>query len=67
MVTRRTGYSGASGIGRLISHLGTFVVVSALAGVLIAGLTLPFVGSFGLLLVVLLLPGMILGRWLYST
>lgn len=48
MVTGRTGYSGASGIGRLISHLGTFVVISALAGVLIAGLTLPFVGSFGL-------------------
>jgi len=48
MVTGRTGYSGASGVGRLISHLGTFVMVSALAGVLIAGLTLPFVGSFGL-------------------
>ena len=48
MVSGRTGYSGASGAGRLISHLGTFVMVSALAGVLIAGLTLPFVGSFGL-------------------
>ncbi|MBS2962752.1 transglycosylase domain-containing protein [Actinocrinis puniceicyclus] len=48
MVTGRTGYSGASGVGRLISHLGTFVMVSALAGVLLAGLTLPFVGSFGL-------------------
>ncbi|WP_326855795.1 transglycosylase domain-containing protein [Actinocrinis sp.] len=49
MATGRTGYySGASGVGRLISHLGTFVVISALAGVLIAGLTLPFVGSFGL-------------------
>ena len=31
-----------------MSHFGTFVVVSALAGVLVAGLTLPFVGSFGL-------------------
>jgi 4-hydroxybenzoate polyprenyltransferase len=26
-----------------------------------------FVGSIGLLLIVLLIPGMILGRWLYST
>jgi 4-hydroxybenzoate polyprenyltransferase len=26
-----------------------------------------FVGSFGLLLAILLIPGMILGRWLYST
>jgi membrane peptidoglycan carboxypeptidase len=48
MVTGRSGYSGASGAGRLISHLGTFVMVSALAGVLMAGLTLPFVGSAGL-------------------
>ncbi len=48
MATGRNGYSGLSGAGRLISHLGTFVMISALAGVLIAGLTLPFVGSVGL-------------------
>jgi membrane peptidoglycan carboxypeptidase len=48
MVTGRTGYSGASGAGRLISHLATFAMVSALAGVLVAGLTLPFMGSVGL-------------------
>ncbi len=48
MATGRNGYAGASGLGRLISHLGTFVVISGLAGVLLAGLTLPFVGSFGL-------------------
>jgi membrane peptidoglycan carboxypeptidase len=48
MVTGRSGYSGASGAGRLISHLASFVMVSSLAGVLMAGLTLPFVGSAGL-------------------
>jgi membrane peptidoglycan carboxypeptidase len=37
-----------SGAGRLISHLVTFATVSALAGVLLAGLTLPFVGTAGL-------------------
>jgi membrane peptidoglycan carboxypeptidase len=48
MVKARTGYSGVSGAGRLISHLVTFLLVSALAGVLLAGLTLPFVGTAGL-------------------
>ncbi|HZZ78291.1 MAG TPA: UbiA family prenyltransferase [Gemmataceae bacterium] len=35
--------------------------------VLDALLASAFVGSFGLLLVILLIPGIILGRWLYST
>jgi 4-hydroxybenzoate polyprenyltransferase len=35
--------------------------------VLDALLASAFVGSFGLLLAVLLIPGIILGRWLYST
>ena len=35
--------------------------------VLDALLASAFIGSFGLLLAVLLIPGMILGRWLYST
>jgi membrane peptidoglycan carboxypeptidase len=48
MVTPRSGYAGVTGAGRLISHLVTFIVISALAGVLIAGLTLPFVGTVGL-------------------
>lgn len=48
MVTARTGYSGASGAGRLIAHLVSFVLVSALAGILLAGLSLPMVGTAGL-------------------
>ncbi len=35
--------------------------------VLDAILVSAFVGSFGLLLAVLLIPGMIVGRWVYST
>jgi hypothetical protein len=35
--------------------------------VLDALLASAFVGSVGLLLAVLLIPGIILGRWLYST
>jgi membrane peptidoglycan carboxypeptidase len=48
MAIARTGYSGVAGAGRLISQLVTFLVVSSLAGVLLAGLALPFVGSAGL-------------------
>ncbi|HEV2640514.1 MAG TPA: transglycosylase domain-containing protein [Actinocrinis sp.] len=48
MVKARTGYSGVIGAGRLISQLVTFLVVSSLAGVLLAGVALPFVGSAGL-------------------
>jgi membrane peptidoglycan carboxypeptidase len=48
MATGRVNYSGASGLGRLISHLATFTMVSALAGVLLAGLALPLVGTAGL-------------------
>ena len=48
MVTARSGYRGVVGAGRFISQLVTFIVVSTLAGVLLAGLALPFVGSAGL-------------------
>jgi 4-hydroxybenzoate polyprenyltransferase len=45
------------------------VIKRAVLGLVIldALLASAFVGSFGLLLVVLLIPGIILGRWLYST
>ena len=42
------GTSTIGGAGLLLSNLGTFVIVSALAGVLLAGLALPVVGSLGL-------------------
>jgi membrane peptidoglycan carboxypeptidase len=41
-------YSGLGGIGRLAAHLGTFVVISSLAGLLIAGLVLPASATVGL-------------------
>ena len=41
-------YSGLGGIGRLAAHLGTFVVISSLAGLLIAGLVLPVSATVGL-------------------
>ncbi len=45
------------------------VIQRAVLGLVIldALLVSAFVGSFGLLLVILLIPGIILGRWLYST
>ena len=45
------------------------VIKRAILGLVIldALLVSAFVGSFGLLLVILLIPGIILGRWLYST
>ncbi len=45
------------------------VIKRAVLGLVIldALLVSAFVGSFGLLLVILLIPGIILGRWLYST
>jgi 4-hydroxybenzoate polyprenyltransferase len=45
------------------------VIKRAILGLIVldALLASAFVGSFGLLLAVLLIPGMILGRWLYST
>lgn len=45
------------------------VIKRAILGLVVldALLASAFVGSFGLLLAVLLIPGMILGRWLYST
>ncbi|MBI3821531.1 MAG: UbiA family prenyltransferase [Planctomycetes bacterium] len=45
------------------------VIKRAIMGLVVldALLASAFVGSLGLLLVVLLVPGMILGRWLYST
>jgi membrane peptidoglycan carboxypeptidase len=36
------------GIGRLAAHLGTFVVISSIAGLLLAGLVLPVSASAGL-------------------
>ena len=41
-------YSGLGGIGRLAAHLGTFVVISAVAGLLLAGLVLPATTGVGL-------------------
>jgi membrane peptidoglycan carboxypeptidase len=41
-------YSGLGGIGRLAAHLGTFVVISSIAGLLLAGLVLPVSASAGL-------------------
>jgi 4-hydroxybenzoate polyprenyltransferase len=45
------------------------VIKRAILGLVVldALLASAFVGSFGLLLAVLLIPGMLLGRWLYST
>jgi membrane peptidoglycan carboxypeptidase len=41
-------YSGLGGIGRLAAHLGTFIVISAVAGLLLAGLVLPATTGVGL-------------------
>ena len=41
-------YSGLGGIGRLFAHLGTFVVISSVAGLLLAGLVLPATTTAGL-------------------
>ena len=41
-------YSGLGGIGRLVAHLGTFIVISSVAGLLLAGLVLPVSASAGL-------------------
>ncbi|HEV2342974.1 MAG TPA: transglycosylase domain-containing protein [Actinocrinis sp.] len=41
-------YDGVRGLGRLFGHLLVFLVVSALGGVMLAGMTLPLVGSVGL-------------------
>jgi membrane peptidoglycan carboxypeptidase len=43
---RRSG--AAKGVGLLFSNLASFIVISGLAGVLLAGLALPVVGSLGL-------------------
>jgi membrane peptidoglycan carboxypeptidase len=42
------GYTGARGLGRLFGHLLIFLVISALGGLLLAGLALPVIGSAGL-------------------
>ena len=41
-------YSGLGGIGRLAAHLGTFIVISSVAGLLLAGLVLPATATAGL-------------------
>ncbi|HEY1917085.1 MAG TPA: transglycosylase domain-containing protein [Streptosporangiaceae bacterium] len=41
-------YSGLGGLGRLAAHLGTFIVISGVAGLLLAGLLLPGAASVGL-------------------
>jgi len=41
-------YSGLGGIGRLFAHLGTFIVISSVAGLLLAGLVLPATTGVGL-------------------
>ena len=41
-------YSGLGGFGRLLAHLGTFIVISSVAGLLLAGLLLPGAASVGL-------------------
>ncbi len=43
-----SGYRGIRGLGRLFGHLITFIVISALGGLMVAGLTLPVVGTVGL-------------------
>jgi membrane peptidoglycan carboxypeptidase len=48
MAKSEGGYSGLGGIGRLATHLGVFVVISAVAGLLLAGLVLPATASVGL-------------------
>jgi membrane peptidoglycan carboxypeptidase len=45
---KAAGYTGARGVGRLFGHLLTFLLISSLGGVLLAGLALPVVGSAGL-------------------
>src|SRR5258708_11410369 len=45
---KAAGYTGARGLGRLFGHLLTFLLISSLGGVLLAGLALPVVGSGGL-------------------
>ncbi|MGH3417612.1 MAG: transglycosylase domain-containing protein, partial [Actinocrinis sp.] len=42
------GYRGFRGLGRLFGHLVSFIVISALGGLMLAGLTLPVVGTMGL-------------------
>jgi membrane peptidoglycan carboxypeptidase len=42
------GYTGARGVGRFFGHLLTFLIISSLGGVLLAGLALPVLGSAGL-------------------
>ena len=41
-------YSGIAGLGRFAAHLGTFLAISAVAGLLLAGLVLPGAASVGL-------------------
>ena len=41
-------YSGLGGIGRLAAHLGTFIAISSMAGLLLAGLLLPVSATAGL-------------------
>jgi membrane peptidoglycan carboxypeptidase len=48
MAKSEGGYSGLGGIGRLVTHLGVFVVISAVAGLLLAGVVLPATASVGL-------------------
>jgi membrane peptidoglycan carboxypeptidase len=45
---KAVGFAGVRRAGRWVGHLLTFLVVSSLAGVLLAGLALPVVGSAGL-------------------
>ena len=48
MAKSEGGYSGLGGLGRLAAHLGTFVVISSVAGLLLAGLLLPGAASIGI-------------------
>jgi membrane peptidoglycan carboxypeptidase len=48
MAKSEGGYSGLGGIGRLVTHLGVFVAISSVAGLLLAGLVLPATASAGL-------------------
>jgi membrane peptidoglycan carboxypeptidase len=45
---KAAGYTGARGLGRLFGHLLTFLLISSLGGLLLAGIALPVFGGAGL-------------------
>jgi membrane peptidoglycan carboxypeptidase len=47
-MSKAAGRTGLRGAGRLLGNLLIFIIISALGGIMVAGLSLPLVGSAGL-------------------